>query len=353
MTRERTTRPDGFSNEDQHGKKILTLWIVLLALVLLSAEALARFTGHTPSLTDDPPLWALERDKLEAGGLHLTIVGASRVVYGIDMTVLDSVFPSHRAVQLGIRGASPSPVLEHLARVPPGPGIVIVSMAGVLFEERGYETPTQYVEYWNAQWRPALRWERKLRSFLQRRLAFLRPELDPRTILVRAWRDHTLAFAPDPRVTDARRSVMANRDHLIADRQSAVETARRRSVLRIDPIEWEERLALMMRSVDELVAGGNRVVFVRMPSSGPLRDLEERLYPRAHYWRQLEDACRDDRCLTIHFEDYEELARYEPGDHSHLASEDRTGFTRSFVVILREAIDGASLTASTLPKAPG
>ena len=112
------------------------------------------------------------------------------------------------------------------------------------------------------------------------------------------------------------------RDSLF-DRTKALfeETAR--------PVAETERHRRIER-FDSVVAGlenrGGRVVLIRFPSSGRLRDLEERYYPRRTYWDVL---ARSTRAETIHFEDVPSLARFRCAEDSHLDRADSIRFTNA------------------------
>ena len=60
--------------------------------------------------------------------------------------------------------------------------------------------------------------------------------------------------------------------------------------------------------------------------------MERHTWPRALFWDRLAGATR---AMTVHFEDYPQLARFGCPDGSHLGADDVPGFTRALVEVLR------------------
>ena len=79
------------------------------------------------------------------------------------------------------------------------------------------------------------------------------------------------------------------------------------------------------------------MIFVRLPSSREIWDIESRRYPRADYWDAM--ASRVD-ARFIHFADHPELAGFELPDGVHIDDDDQVTFTR----VLAGIVFGAALT---------
>ena len=170
---------------------------------------------------------------------------------------------------------------------------------------------------------------------LQSHLAILREELAPRELLTALWRGQGWP-APDGRVMDMRRSVLAPREWLQAsvldERRGNLEGGplrARRLARRPTDALWGQKLAAMMADVEQLQAAGVRVIFLRMPSGGPVRAIEEELYPRSEYWGRLERACDELGCQSLHFADCPELTGFVPPDGSHICAEERAAFSEA------------------------
>jgi len=69
---------------------------------------------------------------------------------------------------------------------------------------------------------------------------------------------------------------------------------------------------------------GVDVYFVRLPSAGAVRKLEEELFPREQFWGVLETSID---ATFVHFDDYPELAGFMSEDGSHIDSTQILEFT--------------------------
>ena len=77
---------------------------------------------------------------------------------------------------------------------------------------------------------------------------------------------------------------------------------------------------------------GGRVVFLRLPVTGPLAEREEKLAPRVATWDRV---VRENGVPAIHFAEHPELAAFDCPEWSHLSAEDSVEFTRRLVPHLR------------------
>jgi len=96
--------------------------------------------------------------------------------------------------------------------------------------------------------------------------------------------------------------------------------------------ELDTMLFELKDNVEEIGDRGGQVVFVRMPSSGIIRDIEENRFPRWKYWDTMSQRMR--RACLIHFEDFEEFSILTCPDESHLSYDDAVKFTRALARIL-------------------
>jgi len=88
-------------------------------------------------------------------------------------------------------------------------------------------------------------------------------------------------------------------------------------------------------NMQESMARGGKIVFVRFPNNGELKALEDRLNPRARDWERL---LRDTKVPGIYFEDYPELSSFICPEWSHLSAGDSVEFTKRLVPHLRTAL---------------
>ena len=97
----------------------------------------------------------------------------------------------------------------------------------------------------------------------------------------------------------------------------------------------ERQLGRLEAAVAAIRERGGRVVFVRPPSTGTVRELEAQFAPREAFW---------DRMLAvtgapgIHFEDHPELAGFDCPEWSHLTAEDAVRYSRILVPMVADAL---------------
>ena len=81
---------------------------------------------------------------------------------------------------------------------------------------------------------------------------------------------------------------------------------------------------------------GCKIVFLRLPSTGGVRELERQGAPRERVWDPLLQLTQSP---GIHFEDYEELAHFQCPEWSHLSNEDSIEFTKRLIPHLKTALE--------------
>ena len=335
--------------------------IVVSALVAVAAATAAwemhcRALGYGPTLNDTPDLWASQRRAVQADSI--VIVGDSRAWFDLDLDVLEQEL-GRRPVQLALAGSCAYPVLADLAGDESFHGTVICSVVPLMFFAPGgpplknsYEALDRYHHQTWAQ-----RGGQVLGMALERRLAFLKEE------------DLTLAMLlkrmPIPNRARARiapprppyfNTVDADRRARMFDacaHPGPLQTRVRDGWLPlftpppppdyIPPAAYqaatnqavETRFRDAAAAVARLRARGGKVVFVRFPVSGALKQHEDKLTPRAGPWNRLLALSG---APGIYFEDFPELASFQCPEWSHLAAPDSVEFTRRLVPHLREAL---------------
>ena len=97
----------------------------------------------------------------------------------------------------------------------------------------------------------------------------------------------------------------------------------------------EARFVDTINAVEKLHARGGKIVFVRLPVSGELKSLEDRLSPRSQTW---EPFLKRTGANGIYFEDFPELASFACPEWSHLSAGDSVEFSKRLVPHLRAAL---------------
>ena len=326
---------------------------VLFALFLGLWEDYWRSYGVTPSIANTEGLWAIQRRRIDAGeGAATVLLGASRVYFDIQLPVWERL-SGRRPIQLSFEGTAPLPALEDLAEDPNFTGRLLIGVApDVFFPGRGLHA--QAARYARKQ-SPAQRIGQWLSMhFIEPYLAFDDPDYALRTVLARQkWPSRMPERMPVRKLSQTE-----------ADRNSylwgKVETDPYRAVARgvwlnhLQPggddrspqearkIE-KEQIDRTAAAVAKLHARGVKVLFVRMPSTGPYLEFENRKYPRARTWDALLAASH---APGIYFEDYPQLLGYELPEWSHLKRADAERFTAALYQIIERDFWGPAAPAS-------
>jgi hypothetical protein len=103
--------------------------------------------------------------------------------------------------------------------------------------------------------------------------------------------------------------------------------------------EMKEAIAGRFRdtaaAIEKLRARGGKIVFVRFPHSGGLKELEDRDTPRSQTWDPL---LKMTGAPGIYYSDFPELSGFTCPEWSHLSAGDSMEFTRRLVPHLRTAL---------------
>jgi hypothetical protein len=325
---------------------------VLFALFLGLWEEYWRSYGVTPSIANTQGLWAIQRRRIDAGeGDATVLLGASRLYFDIQLPVWERL-SGRRPIQLSFEGTSPVTALEDLAGDPQWKGRLIIGVAPELFFS-GFalhggaaryarkESPAQRVGQWLSM------------RLIEPYLAFDDPDYALRTVLARQpWP----ARMPERLAVRKLSQTEADRNSYL---WSKVETDPYRAVARgvwmnhlqpgdNDPSPQEARKTEMKQidrtatAVAKLQARGVKVLFVRLPSTGPYLEFENRTFPRARTWDAL---LASSHAPGIYFEDYPQLQGYELPEWSHIKHADAERFTAALYQIIERDFWGPAAPA--------
>jgi hypothetical protein len=337
---------------------------VALAVMLLVVgvwELKVRADGYSPCLNDSTDLWAKWRSVVGQEPDQTVVIGSSRILFDFDLDTYARYFNTSAPVQLAMPGSNPLAVLENVADDQKFRGTLILGVVpGLWFVPEGspVERSRQAIGRFE-NWSPSQRFGLGVAKVLQKRLAFINSEDLTLPLLINRLNiaDRPAAVPNLPRKTPP---YFAYPD----DRRQARMWARcdfgSPLALKIQAI-WpplftppppppmftpeefgkmmqaslEAHLGRIAAATEKLRARGVKVVFVRAPSTGPLRELENRFTPREAFW---------DRILVvsefpgIHFEDYPDLARFECPEWSHLTAADAVAFSEALMPHIEEAL---------------
>jgi hypothetical protein len=326
----------------------LALFVVLLAAWEWRMRTLGLEAGD---LDDDGSSWAEQRRRIDAGDVKVAIVGDSRILFDTDLDRFQQL-TGVRPVQLALPGTNARPFLQDLARDRNFHGLAIVGIAERSYfrDEAGLMANALDVYRYEA---PSRRSGFLIQRVLEQRLAFLDD----------AYRLSTLVHRLDPDLRPDASSPLNDVWKVRgsgADRQSWMwprieNDARLRGHaryvwMRPPPANRRgplppELIARTQSATREAVAAirarGGDVVFIRPPSTGPLRIGEEKL-PRKQGWDPLLRAA-DVR--GIHFEDYASMRGLDLPEWSHLSRRCATVYTDAYVRELIKASTRVTLRA--------
>jgi hypothetical protein len=319
--------------------------------------------GYQPTLNDTDDLWAEARRRVEPESV--VIIGDSRAWFDCDLDELERGL-GKRPVQLALPGSGPYPVLEDFAKDERFHGTLICSVVPALFfapagppmERPGGAVKRFYGQTW------AQRVSHQISVPLEKSFAFLKQEDLTMAALLKELPIPDRPYAQVPPRTPPyfcsidrdRRARMFEKCAQPGRLQEKVKSVWLRLFSPPPPPSYipTEAFAAKMKagvearyrntksSVDKLRARGGKIVFVRFPVVGPLKEHEDKYSPRAQTWDPL---LQQTGVPGIYFEDFPELASFVCPEWSHLSAGDSVEFTKRLVPHLRTALQMTAVAA--------
>jgi hypothetical protein len=340
-----------------HNWQVMAVSAALGCVLMLGLwERHVRTLGYQPDYDDTTSLWVQARQQAaNARPEQLVLVGDSRTLFDLDLDVLQQAGRGPRPIQLAKVGSNPVVILADLAKGAGYAGTTLVGVAPPLFAAAGgppISGPQRYVRKYH-NWSPADAWEHALSLPLQEHLAFIQQEdLTLRQLIMQLpLPRREAAFTPDlpPHFSQLdldRRTRMTERaehDPLLMRRIQQIwpplfsgppKPAGLSQVVWQKILEdgWNANLQQAKAAVAAIRARGGNVFFVRHPSSGELRALEDRITPRDQFWERL---LQETGAQGIYDQDYPELSSFECPEFSHLSANDSVEYTRRLSNILQ------------------
>ncbi len=324
---------------------------MLVAVVCLLEAALAR-RGYEGNAQDSPERWQHERGRASRLGKNaLIIVGASRVQLGLDLPTLRAE-TGLEPVQLALDGSGFEAMLASLAADPGIRGTVLVDyydMGVGVMGGPGAKAAKHYLAHPASHFAaPFSSMEASLTDSVRSRLAAYADGSSPFNALqFRAFDDHA---GPSYTTVRADRSVLADYSlvampafyyqrvgwHLgLPDRRSVPDLAvLREHIARLRPLDNGAYLAQLPRlrqTVAAIEQRGGRVVFIAMPTSGMIREIDDIRYPRAQFW---DEFARGVGARVVRASDLPALKDVQCPDGSHLDRRDRVRVTKALAAQL-------------------
>lgn len=329
--------------------KAAVLAAVLVAASVAAWETYLRSTGLRPSYDDGGPLWADKRAKVYQPSDRATVfIGSSRNKFDLDIDTWREL-TGEDAVQLGMEGNSPLPVLDDLANDADFKGKLMIDVTEGLFfstSPRNTSEPAERVLYFKKR-SPAQRASFAINHVLESQFVML----DQHYFSMKEMLDE-LPVPKRPGVFSLPWNCPIDFGRITFDRQNKMTDKFLKDTLDQNKVKglWDfyrkagteppasgPKLDSIIRTVtadiDKIKARGGQVIFVRTPSSGPFLIGERMGFPRTKYWQPLLDSTRT---AGIHFEDYPSLSHFQCPEFSHLSPADAVVYTKALINILQK-----------------
>lgn len=327
---------------------VLAVAILLVAIVGVEWQLSAR--GYVPTVEDSTARWIQLRQRANAlGDKALVLVGASRIQLGVDLPTLRAR-SGREPVQLAIDGSSYLPVLRGLADDPEFKGSVIVDYYDATLAAApnkfgsGYVYQRKFEQY--ASQPKSARIEDRLSELLHENITAYsdggRPFDAVRArVLAHEERRQYLVTLPDrsrradygqvdmPAFYHSRVALMltgASGWNPAAPETAAKLAQAARAVQADSGFAFEPNLEAVKKMVSSIRARGGEVYFIVMPTSGLVREIEQRRYPREKFLDRFIatiDAPLVQSAATAR------LSGFRCPDGSHLDTRDRIRFTEA------------------------
>jgi hypothetical protein len=338
-------------------------WMPIFGVALLGFFAFASFMevrlaqlGYRPTVLDSKERWIEERSRVgKLGERALILVGASRIQLGIDLDTLRRE-TKLEPVQLAIDASSFVPTLKNLADDPTVRGTVLVdyypgAVEGAL--STGNNAAETLVNAYEKQRGNHVLFslsyvEKFLSEILHENLRSFADGANPLTSL--QWRiipkqrasNYLITFPDRSRLADYRLVSMPKfyywrvARNLGEEQSINIASANAEQVLRhkIELLQPHDNTAYIQGAkylkqlVTKIESHGGKVFIITMPTSGMVREIDDKRYPRAKFWDLLK---KETGISALNSADDPALQSFVCPDGSHLDFRDRTKFTEALV----------------------
>jgi hypothetical protein len=337
----------------------ITVTVVAITFAAtIACELYARLLGYAPTLNDNDDLWAITRRKVQPESI--VIIGDSRAWFDVDLDEFAKGL-GKRPIQLAAGGSSTSPILDDLAKDESFHGTIVCSFVPMLFFAPSGSPPMERAEknvkrFHNQT--PAQRVSEFLGMWLEEHVAYLKPDdlslqglLNELPIPNRPGARVPPRFPPYFQTEDRERR--ARMWQKCAEPGS--ELAKRIQQIWIPLFtpppppsyipndvfvaKMKQGIGKRFRdtaaAIEKIRARGGKIVFVRFPHSGGLKELEDKIMPRQQSWDPLLQMTH---APGIYYSDFPELSGFSCPEWSHLTAGDSVEFSKRLVPYLREAL---------------
>src|SRR5689334_6065211 len=335
---------------------------VVVTMVVIAAtiawELYSRSVGYAPTLDDNEDLWTLRRRIVNPESI--VVIGDSRAWFDVDLDEFQKGL-GKRPIQLAMAGSAAWPALADLSEDKNFHGTIICSVVPHLFFAPPGTPPMERAQKGVKRFHnqtPAQRASEYLAMPLQEHVAFLKPDdLSLEALLKKLpIPNRTGALVPPvfpPYFQTEDRERRARMWEKCAEPGS--ELAKKIQQIWIPlftpppPPTYiasdvffaqtneaiQKRFGDVTAAVEKIRSRGGKIVFVRFPNSGGLKELEDRITPRETTWDPL---LKMTGAPGIYYSDFPELSVFNCPEWSHLSAGDSVEFSKRLVPHLRAAL---------------
>lgn len=313
------------------GRGWLLVWVLVLliaALALGAVELFWRSHGYQPTIIDSKALWSIQRDRVDQVDNPLVLLGASRTEYGIDPAVLADALPGYTPIMLAINGHHPIAILRQLAVDQDFHGSVLVDIDTEGLRREIWNNSEAWVDYYRHRWSPSLKFHRRLLTLWQKAALIANPAFGAVSAL-----EHWLAGSmPKHRPITYYASRHGDVDYQKIDADALrrhFENMVRNSAKHLtppSPQQWLADLAQVNQWVAAIQARGGTVIFYASPTTGAVRAVADRVYPRTLYWDRF---AASSPAHVLNLRDVPAIAAIPLPDGSHVDMRDKAAYTQA------------------------
>lgn len=330
----------------------LLLWLMIVVMI----EWRLRELGYQPTIQDNRQIWMRERLRAsESGSKALILIGASRIQLGIDLDSLHRL-TGLTPIQLAIDGSAPGPVLRGLAEDPTITGTILVDLypsgiggtaAGISGYQDGYDQLRRTGRL--DRIKPDI--ETSLTGFVKENLSLYADGATPylsityrlipglrqgQYLVTHPDRSRTADYSllPMPRTYYYRTLRTLGIEGSVSPDDPDIHRILRKAIdaeMPVSNIGFRQHTAELATLSKTIERRGGRVIFINMPTSGMVREIEERRFPRELFWDYFRQHIGT-RSFSANYSS--ELGSYRCPDGSHLDQSDRRRFTEILVKVL-------------------
>ena len=342
-------------------KLTLIIALTLGVLSLVSWEIYWRSQGKIPDLDDDKNLWAVQRAKVDdASEYDVALLGSSRVLFDIQLNEWQKE-TGVRPIQLASAGSSPLPIFHDLVNNTNFKGTIVVGVTPGLFfsttypEAGPWKRAQNRVDYFEDR-TYAQRLNHWLSLPLQKNFVFVSTseegwsdDIDLKSLLNnislnnRTGKPQYPPFETFAYIEEDRNNPMSEKTATDTTFANSIKEAWKFVIMgNKNPPEREATTNFFVADAKKFMDRGGNLILLRCPSSGWIKEGEDKFLSRAEFWDPLVKATN---AKAYYYEDYEQLKDLTCPEWSHLSAPDARYFTTELVKIMKD--DGALPNSKT------